>query len=358
MQVIYPQLDGVRINENRTLPTAVIQAIRKAYDYIAQISTTTSLGALVIEDTHANRQILHSPLNLALGSFYIETDRNEALYVIQTVGSANAWVLVTGAMRGVVASRPADLTTNDVGFFYVSTDSLDYRWSGSAWTVLDTVKGGTVLTHVGALPKVSATGIVSESAVTDDGTNIVVLNRRLFGDVYGAFSEHIFRRANGTVGAPSAVLVGQAIGYELWRGYGTTAFPSSSSAWVAALAHESFTDTAHGTYLQFAVAADGSAGAAERARLTSAGLSVLTGADPTEAVDVTGNVNASGVYKVGGTQVVSTRGAALTATGAALAGAPVAYSQAYTTLTTQLANNLKTRVDELEARLQAHGLIA
>lgn len=33
--IVYPQLDGVKVNEDRTLPVTLIQAIRKAYDYIA-----------------------------------------------------------------------------------------------------------------------------------------------------------------------------------------------------------------------------------------------------------------------------------------------------------------------------------
>ena len=40
MKVIYPQLDGVKINEDRTLPTSLIQAIRKAYDYLADETGT------------------------------------------------------------------------------------------------------------------------------------------------------------------------------------------------------------------------------------------------------------------------------------------------------------------------------
>jgi hypothetical protein len=349
MQVIYPQLDGVRINENRTLPTAVIQAIRKAYDYIAQISTTTSLGTVVIEDTHANRQILHSPLNLALGSFYIETDRNEALYVVQTVKSANAWVLVTGAMRGVVASRPADLTTNDVGFFYVSTDSLDYRWSGSAWTVLDTVKGGGTLTTVSAIPKVTATGILGPSAITDDGSEVLILSRQMRQSRVSAPALTIELTATPADANSIAGVTASAADGTVTNSAGGTINFRANGLWTIAN---------HGTDIQFRGISNGSTTLTEWARFRDGNLGLGGNTTPAEAMDATGDANVSGVYKVAGTQVVSTRGAALTATGAALAGAPVAYSQAYTTLTTQLANNLKTRVDELEARLQAHGLIS
>lgn len=69
-------------------------------------------------------------------------------------------------------------------------------------------------------------------------------------------------------------------------------------------------------------------------------------------------VNTTGVYKVAGTQVVGARGAALTASGIALAAAPGAYNPAFEATVVTICNNLKTRVDELEARLRAHGLIS
>lgn len=179
MAIIYPQLDGVKINENRTLPIALLQAIRKAYDYIAQIANANTLSAVVIEDTHVRRPLFYPAANQTIGSFYVETDRTEALYVLQEVSAAKQWVLVHGAMRGLLAARPADLGLYDVGFFYVATDALDYRWSGTAWTTLDTVRGGGNLTNVGVLPKISAAGTLNESAVTDNGTNVTIVGRNL-----------------------------------------------------------------------------------------------------------------------------------------------------------------------------------
>ncbi len=74
----------------------------------------------------------------------------------------------------------------------------------------------------------------------------------------------------------------------------------------------------------------------------------------TRDVDITGG----GVLKIAGTQVVGPQGAALTAPVGGVGAAPALYSQIYMQTVADLANNLLTRVIEIEDRLQAHGLIA
>lgn len=130
--------------------------------------------------THAQRVTVGtrgyiSPGAVADGTLYIETDRT-VIYQMRD----GVWVWVAGAMSGLLAARPADLGTNDTGFIFNSSDALDYRWSGAAWVALDTVRGGASLTHDGRLLMVSAVdGVASESAVTDDGTNVLVAARHV-----------------------------------------------------------------------------------------------------------------------------------------------------------------------------------
>jgi hypothetical protein len=178
MTFVYPQLDGVKINEDRTLPIALIQAIRKAYDYVTQVDGAIPALPVIIENTHANRSS-YPPGTLPPGSLYIETDRNEALYVIQSVSSARQWVLIEGNVTGLLANRFTDLGLYDVGFLYYATDGLNYLWNGTSWTTLDYVRGGLTLTAVNTLPKITATGILGLSAVSDDGTNVILAARGL-----------------------------------------------------------------------------------------------------------------------------------------------------------------------------------
>lgn len=51
--IIYPQLDGIQVNENRTLPGALVQAIRKVYDYVAQLDLTISSTPAVTSGLNA-----------------------------------------------------------------------------------------------------------------------------------------------------------------------------------------------------------------------------------------------------------------------------------------------------------------
>jgi hypothetical protein len=84
----------------------------------------------------------------------------------------------------------------------------------------------------------------------------------------------------------------------------------------------------------------------------------------TEGLFVTGAAGATGFFtynavEFAGTQVLSTRKAGLTATIAGVGLAPALYNQVYEQTLANLGNNLKTRVDELEARLGSatgHGL--
>lgn len=96
----------------------------------------------ILSGTHAERIALRDPVNPSAGflasafplnSLFIETDRN-SIYQARIVGSAAAWVFVSGRARGVQADLPADLGTNDKGFIYEVTDYAHVLgWSGAAW---------------------------------------------------------------------------------------------------------------------------------------------------------------------------------------------------------------------------------
>lgn len=99
------------------------------------------------------------------------------------------------------------------------------------------------------------------------------------------------------------------------------------------------------------------------ATLASTGLTVT---NDISAVGVTasGNIqgvdlNATGVFKVDGTQVVSNQGAAVAAVASADAPAQTAaYVQADVEAIRAVANEAKAQLNTLLARLRAHGLIA
>lgn len=124
----------------------------------------------ISQGTHAAR-LLVNPGGVPDGALYVETDRR-AIYESRFVGSAQAWVYVVGLMRDTLANRPVDVGPNDAGFIYNSTDALDYRWSGTAWATLGTVRGGANLTDVNRVTKVTAAGVIGEAAFAD--SNVVL----------------------------------------------------------------------------------------------------------------------------------------------------------------------------------------
>lgn len=111
------------------------------------------------------------PRSVPDGGLYVETDR-ASIYESRFVSKAQVWVFVLGRMQGLLTARPVDLGMNDVGFLFVATDALDYRWSGTAWVALDTVRGGASLVDVNRVTKVTAAGVIGESSITDDGTTV------------------------------------------------------------------------------------------------------------------------------------------------------------------------------------------
>ncbi len=174
------------------------------------------------------------------------------------------------------------------------------------------VRGSTALLNVGAIPKVSPAGSLAESALTDDLASIVVAGRHII--------------------LTNAKIIKQ--------------YAADGVTLRNLLTH--FSDDI--VYL------DNPDGGIELRPVTE-GVSVNK-APTANGVDSLDDINTDGVYKVGNVQVVSARGAGITASAGAGNAAGIAYLQADAATWVTLMNNLRTRVSELEARLQAHGLIS
>ncbi len=87
----------------------------------------------VISGLHADRATIPGG-GLNLTRVYFETDRN-ALYT----SINNVWTYMAGMMVAVAADRPADLSTDDVNFFFLSSDTFIFSyWDGAAWIDIPT----------------------------------------------------------------------------------------------------------------------------------------------------------------------------------------------------------------------------
>lgn len=298
-------------------------------------------------------------------ALFIETDRG-SIYEARSVAKKQTWVFAVGRMQDVLANRPVDLGTNDVGFLFSATDALDYRWNGTAWATLDTVRGGGSLTDVNRLTKVSAAGTLGESAVTDDGTAVTVASRRLGVNITTPVLDQGGGRGYLMVKGPTNVGVvetsqgsadADASQVGAWQISDTNCTTANKRIGQIRVLTMGATATDRGGSITFATKADGGA-LTDRERLDNAGNHGFGGnLSPAYPVDVTGDVRISGVYRVGANQVVGARGAGLTASAGAGNAAGIGYLQADAATWVTLMNNLRTRVLELESRLQAHGLI-
>lgn len=142
------------------------------------------------------------------------------------------------------------------------------------------------------VPKSFGIGIANPQAVLEvarswpsvAGTNLMAS----FAS-YGDQARFVIRRANGTLGNPTALSSGDNIGQIGFRGFTSAgAFTAGSTAQIVAGAEENFTGTNAGTNLAFLTAAIGSLSAARRLFIGANGSVVVgsgAGALATNATD-------------------------------------------------------------------------
>lgn len=117
---------------------------------------------------------------------------------------------------------------------------------------------------------------------------------------YGAESLQKLRYANGSDASPTAVTIGDPIGVYGYTGYDGTAWGSDVSAGMKALATENWAVGAHGTKLVWAVTASGSTTLTKQMSLDATGLNIGAFGTHSYMLDVVGDANVTGAYRVGG----------------------------------------------------------
>jgi len=145
-------IDAINDNEQATKTTAAkVDAIQ--VPTLAEIQQALQLGGpntinvTGLLGTLAQSQIAAIPGNHAQrlatppsnGAFFWETDRT-SLYVGVTAGATTTWRFVGGTMQALIASRPVDLGTGDVGFRFVDStadQNAEYVWTGTEFVTVD-----------------------------------------------------------------------------------------------------------------------------------------------------------------------------------------------------------------------------
>jgi hypothetical protein len=288
--------------------------------------------------THAAR--LAAPIaGLVSGMLWMETDRGSVIYQNQ----GGTWLFLSGTMWGTLVpdQRPTDLGVHDAGFGFRTTPPppREFIWNQTAWVEVTNISGATGLTTVGAIPKVTAPGSLAESAMLDNGTIVTATNRDM--KVIGAIPVYVASNAGGNQpGRFGKINDATAL---LSR---NVSFDGANWNLDNIAADADLLLTSGGQFLFFYL----TAGANPRPPALTVTLDTVSGA-----------VNVTTSYKVAGVKVVGPQGAALTATGASVSGiAGATYTATEQTILNNavaLANRLKVTVDQMQARLQSHGLI-
>lgn len=94
---------------------------------------THDLETLITVGPHSER-----PDDAPDGALHIDSDRGNAIYQLQD----GEWKLVAGMMYGTIISvdqRPAGLGLNDKGLVFVSKDSTSVIWNGTSWDAISRI---------------------------------------------------------------------------------------------------------------------------------------------------------------------------------------------------------------------------
>lgn len=161
--------DLARTLATQSQPADLTSSIYDLQRAISLLACCTGRNYGVISGTHATRALTPAG-GMNLNRIYYETDRR-TIYI----SISNVWTFAAGIMVAAAASRPADLTTTDAGFFFLASDTLLFSyWTGAAWVAVTPAMGGAYpaqdITGTFPNPVLNATGVAA--ATYGDATHV------------------------------------------------------------------------------------------------------------------------------------------------------------------------------------------
>jgi len=161
-----------------------------------------------------------------------------------------------------------------------SQDNAEFFWDATNhYLGLGTASPDTTLAVVSptqtAMPAGSLPAGTDLHVVGADGA-VTRITQDAFGT--GSYPAYTGRQSRGTAASPTATQTDDILVEVTGRGYGASAFSSSSVARIDLEAAENFTNTAQGTYISFHTSALGAASAVERFRVGPSGQLGIGGA--------------------------------------------------------------------------------
>ena len=191
-------------------------------------------------------------------------------------------LVITGATISTLnTNEDLNLVSNGTGNVNVKGAFVTATTGGR--TIIETLQNGTVNFYVPAIGYDSAIDIVGSSdgsIVAPQNTGVLLhltgqdsLPARIYNDSANNYAAVIGRRYNGTASAPTQVLAGNIIARVGATPYGSTGWPSISTARVDFVALENQTASNRGTSIQFYTTPLGSADSVPSMTVASTGIS-------------------------------------------------------------------------------------
>jgi len=201
----------------------------------------------------------------AIGSSIVQESISGTDTVIQIVGrDALRLPLGTTAERpGTPTSGMTRYNTTNGAFEYYNSNSWETPLLSATETGLGTA-GRVFFADANGRAAGSdglffdaANGRLGVGTTTPEVAFHVVSTTGLFNDRYGSTPSMLFRRANNTLAAPTAINSGDVLGQFGYRGYITGGFPSTSAAVFNCIATENHTSSGRGASFVYRVCPNG-----------------------------------------------------------------------------------------------------
>lgn len=273
--------------------TALLSAYNWALEGNSTNSThflgTTNNSSLQFKTSNINRMIIDS-----LGRVGVGTLTPAALFEVA------GQVKITGGTPGLGKV----LTSDASGLAYWELPATTTPFTpGNGLSLLGTTLN-SVWTASGNDIYNNNTGNVGVGTATPDGELEVISNstNSPHGIISTEYSSNSFadaqiwlRKARGTENSPSAVEVGDELGFIKFRGWDSSnGFHSSDQTEIGAIASEDFTPGANGSYLRFMTTPNGMIYGSERMRIGQNGDVGINTTNPGSRLDVNGTISISG----------------------------------------------------------------